>query len=315
MLQFSMSAFRLERGRALRHPLWTSQHHRHPRPPSPRFCDSCWKAHTRGWSRGLVSGAKIEALVSCRAVTRVLLSLASALPAPTSGAADAQEALKRLEAGQAALERRDWPAAQAEFTSALLLEPLLPAAYYGLGQAQTGQGHHAAASESFLNCKRALEELNTLAQGAANRAELKRVERIQELNDYIVFLRAREKTFGSQGDGSEFAAITSAEQGITRLQSARGRRPKPREIPVELSFALGTAHLRAGRLAEAEAALLEAVAKRPQFGPAHNNLAVVYVRTGRVKEARSAVEKAELCGFKVQERLKLLAESTESKAP
>ena len=42
----------------------------------------------------------------------------------------------------------------------------------------------------------------------------------------------------------------------------------------------------------------------PSLGEAHNNLAVVYMLTGRIREAEAAVEKAEAAGFRVNPQLK-----------
>ena len=42
----------------------------------------------------------------------------------------------------------------------------------------------------------------------------------------------------------------------------------------------------------------------PSFGEAHSNLAVVYLVTGRIDEADTAVKTAEKAGFKANPRLK-----------
>jgi tetratricopeptide (TPR) repeat protein len=231
----------------------------------------------------------------------LLLVLLAARPA---NANDLHEARKHLEAGQAALERKEWTIAQREFTSALYLEPLLAMAHYGLGKAQMGQHQYAAACESFSNSKIAIEHLASAEQTAASQAETRSARRVEELRDYIDGLRAAERAFSGQGPGSRFSAITRAEQQINQLERDRGIRPSIAAAPPELGFALGSAQLLAGRVEDAERSLLGVVEDWPEFGPAHNNLAVIYMRTNRLPEARAALEQAAETGFEVHPGLR-----------
>jgi Flp pilus assembly protein TadD len=57
-------------------------------------------------------------------------------------------------------------------------------------------------------------------------------------------------------------------------------------------------------MAEAEQAYVATVAADPKVGEAHNNLAVVYLETGRYAEAEKAVKAAEAAGLRVQPALK-----------
>ena len=84
----------------------------------------------------------------------------------------------------------------------------------------------------------------------------------------------------------------------------RGLPSEQFEAPAEVSLALGSAYFRSGNLADAEREYLAALAVNPQLGEAHNNLAVVYLLTGRIGEAEAAVEKAEAAGFRVNSQLK-----------
>ena len=67
---------------------------------------------------------------------------------------------------------------------------------------------------------------------------------------------------------------------------------------------IGSAYLRSGQLPEAERSYLEATQDDPKMGSAYNNLAVVYMMTGRKKEAEEAVRTAERVGFRVNPGLK-----------
>jgi Tfp pilus assembly protein PilF len=75
-------------------------------------------------------------------------------------------------------------------------------------------------------------------------------------------------------------------------------------VPAYVSLSLGSAYFRSGNLAEAEKYYREAIATDPKAGEAHNNLAVVYLETGRASEAEKEVQAAEKAGFKVHPQLK-----------
>jgi Flp pilus assembly protein TadD len=75
-------------------------------------------------------------------------------------------------------------------------------------------------------------------------------------------------------------------------------------VPAYVSLALGSAYFRSGKLPEAEQAYLATVAADSKVGEAHNNLAVVYMETGRYDQAEKAVKAAEKAGLKVPQALK-----------
>ncbi len=67
---------------------------------------------------------------------------------------------------------------------------------------------------------------------------------------------------------------------------------------------LGTAYFRTEQWADAEREYKAAIAVDPKSGGALNNLAVLYLQTGRYKEADESVRLAEKAGFKVHPQLK-----------
>ena len=76
------------------------------------------------------------------------------------------------------------------------------------------------------------------------------------------------------------------------------------KVPAEVHLALGSALMRQNKLSEAEAEHVAAVKADKKLGAAHNNLAVIYMLTGRFEEARHAVKQAEKTGFPVPKALK-----------
>ena len=75
-------------------------------------------------------------------------------------------------------------------------------------------------------------------------------------------------------------------------------------VPAYVSLSYGSAQFRMGNLVEAEKAYKEAIAADARSGEAHNNLAVVYLETGRLDEAEKSVQAAERAGFNVHPQLK-----------
>ena len=75
-------------------------------------------------------------------------------------------------------------------------------------------------------------------------------------------------------------------------------------VPPWVSLALGSAFFRLERFADAEREYKAAIAADAKTGEAHNNLAVVYLETGRFDEAEKAIKAAEKTGFKVNPQLK-----------
>ncbi len=86
-------------------------------------------------------------------------------------------------------------------------------------------------------------------------------------------------------------------------------------IPAEFRLALGSAYFRQNKLSEAEAEYRAAVEVNPKMGPAHNNLAVICLMTGRADEAASELGLAEKSGVTVNPRLKADIEKARAAKP
>ena len=79
----------------------------------------------------------------------------------------------------------------------------------------------------------------------------------------------------------------------------------PEPVPAWLSLALGSAYFRSDAPCRTPSG---STARRsrsiPKLGEAHNNLAVVYLLTGRYAEADAEITAAEKAGFRVNPQLK-----------
>jgi tetratricopeptide (TPR) repeat protein len=75
-------------------------------------------------------------------------------------------------------------------------------------------------------------------------------------------------------------------------------------VPAFVSLSLGSAYFRTEKLEDAEREYKAAITADGRSGEAHNNLAVVYLMTGRTADAEKSIRAAEKAGFNVQPQLK-----------
>ena len=78
----------------------------------------------------------------------------------------------------------------------------------------------------------------------------------------------------------------------------------PFRPPAQALLALGSAYFRNGDRDAAEAQWRAAIDANPKLGEAHNNIAVIYMQTGRYQQAIDELALAEKAGFKVNQQFK-----------
>jgi tetratricopeptide (TPR) repeat protein len=157
------------------------------------------------------------------------------------------------------------------------------------------------AETAYLGCEETFRRRNALGQ--KERAELDRAtdDEIRTLRNDVQ--RARSSAGGQAGYSVEQYVIRM-EDRIRVLQSSKLKGAEVARVPAELYVALGSACLRQNKLEDAERAYTSAVKADKKLGAAHNNLAVVYMLTGRFAEAEEALRRAESAGFHVSPQLK-----------
>jgi tetratricopeptide (TPR) repeat protein len=158
---------------------------------------------------------------------------------------------------------------------------------------------YPSAVVAFTGCKQAFKQLAALGTVDKGVAEHQLDQEIRDLRDTINGYQSG--TFKTDQPNN---MVLKLESRVAELERMRKRGTVSTEVPAEFSLALGSAYLRSGKLPEAEHEYLEAVKVNPKMGEAYNNLAVVYMNTGRINEAESAVKQAEKAGFKVHPQLK-----------
>jgi tetratricopeptide (TPR) repeat protein len=216
---------------------------------------------------------------------------------------DRVDALRHYRLGQDALRNERLDVAEKEFQAAAKLDPTLELAPYGLGQVYMALKQYRPAIAAYEKCRDVIR-INALVVAGDEMVYQRRIdEQIKALED-------EQRLYSQPGKTASTAAaqanIRTIEMRIRAMKDAKHRATGGAQEPTPawLSLALGSAYFRSGQPAEAELAWKAAVDVNPKLGEAHNNLAVIYLQTGRVTEADAAIAAAEKAGFKVNPQLK-----------
>ena len=227
-------------------------------------------------------------------------AMAGAQP-PQRTDANAERAQIHYRLGWESLRSEAWNAAVKEFQEAIELKPNFTLAYYGLGKAFMGLRRYSDAARAYETCRdfyvaKAGEKFS--GQIDATRARQDRLMELQDLSQQY-------------SKGPQTAQVQDAQrqiQNAIRLtQDATDRGVNlniDASAPAFVSLALGSAYFRASRTADAEREYKAAINADAGAGEAHNNLAVVYMLTGRLDDAAKEVSLAEKAGFRVNPEFK-----------
>jgi tetratricopeptide (TPR) repeat protein len=213
------------------------------------------------------------------------------------------DAQQHFRTGMKALTSEQYDQAEAEFRGAVKIDPTLDAAFYGLGQVYMATKRYAQAVQAYIEAREAFKRSAAEDALDATAADRRLQDQIQVLKDAIQVLGRTSQVNQPQ---NVQAGIARLQEQINQLQSRRGRKmgSVPLPVPAGMSMALGSAYFRLDKLPDAEREYKAALEVDPKFGEAHNNLAVVYMLTGRLDEAEQEVKAAEKAGFKVNPQFK-----------
>ena len=178
-------------------------------------------------------------------------------------------------------------------------------AHYGLGQAHMALKEYPSAVKAFQGARTAFHHraADTVTRNLEN--DQRRQDRVRELRDKI-----RENQQLIFPPGSRQAQIRDMrlqqweiEVQMLQRSTLAGVQQTP-DIPPGILLALGSAHFRAGQLADAEREYRAALEVQPRLGEARTILAGALLLTGRAAEASEQIKLAEKGGFKVAPGLK-----------
>jgi Tfp pilus assembly protein PilF len=198
--------------------------------------------------------------------------------------------------GQEFLQSELFDKAVNEFDNAIKNDRLFTDAYYGLGQAYMGLRRYASAIQAYERCLDA-------AQTIFSMRERDRAKTDQLITDQLRALREALAQTAKMAVGQR-AAVLGIESRIRELERSKSGLVNRYEPPAQVLFALGSAYYRNGDAIAARERWEQAVKINPKIGEAWNNLAVVYMQSGRRGEAEDAVRNAEKHGFRVNPQLK-----------
>ena len=235
------------------------------------------------------------------ALTALAVLAVSPLDAQTTSLAseaDRRAAATQFRAGMELLGVERWDEAVAAFQRAVALDPLFVDAYYGMGQAHMSAQRFGSAIKAYTQCLDASRTVHGLRQRDRVLADRQIDDEIRELRDSV--RRAQSGQIKGLGE----LTVTRFEQRIQELERDRSTLGGPFTPPAGVLLAIGSAHFRNGDRAEAEQEWTEAATLNPKLGEAWNNLAVIYLQSGRKKDATEAIARAERAGFRVNPRLK-----------
>jgi tetratricopeptide (TPR) repeat protein len=218
---------------------------------------------------------------------------------------DAERAQQSYRLAWEYLESERWEDAAREFQHVISIDRKHKLAYYGLGRADMALKKFTDAAKAYETCRGLYEAQASDNFRNSQEADRMRQNDLEQLQIAISSLTARS---GAQGQrGSTQLQISQLRAQMQRIQLRRDADRSfslTSEAPAFVSLALGSAYFRSGRLGEAEREYKATIAADSKAGEAYNNLAVVYLETGRIEEAEKAVNTAEKTGFKVNPMLK-----------
>ena len=191
--------------------------------------------------------------------------------------------------------------AAAAFQSAIDIDPQFEFAYYGLGRADMALKRYVMAVIALSHCR----DLYTARAGQqfsnVQEAQLYRQNRLTEMDEVTRQLQSGPQTAQVQEQ------LRQVQEARRQMQDAisRGNDVSLVEntVPAWVSLSLGSAYFRSGKLADAEREYKATIATDAKSGEALNNLAVVYLETGRIGEAEASLKAAKKAGFKVNPQL------------
>lgn len=237
--------------------------------------------------------------------TSALLVIAIAWLSAQGTDAQSQNARERArpdyDTGLAHMRQEGFDAAVRSFSSAVTIDPSFDMAYYMLGRAHMSLKNYAAAVRALNECRDLhVADSSRVFENRQEGARLRR-ERVQEIQRFIGELeQVTPMTVRIQEQIRQFQERI---RQIDDLDRNAGLNPD-QAVPAFVSLSLGSAYFRLGNLPDAERAYLTTIAADPKVGEAHNNLAVVYMQTGRYDAALKAVDAAEKAGVRVHPDLK-----------
>jgi len=194
-----------------------------------------------------------------------------------------------------------WADAANAFQRAIDIDRNHETAYYGLGLASMRLRKYSDAIGAYLKCRDLYQQQAGKQFSNRQEAQRYRQDRLTEIDEVIRQYQSGPQTAGTQ---DRLRQLQQQRRDIQEYINRGSNMSVENSVPAFVSLALGSAYFRTEQWAEAEREYKAAIASDPKSGEAFNNLAVVYLETGRIKEADESVKAAERAGYRVHPELK-----------
>ena len=229
-----------------------------------------------------------------------LLTLVASSPVVAQNPADRSRAATQNRLGWDYMRTESWDKAAAAFQSAIDIDPTFEVPYYGLGRADMALKQYVAAIAALSKCRELYQAQVGRQFANAQEAQRYRQDRITEIDEQIRQVNSMPPSIQQQDQlrqlGNHRRDIQDAiTKGVNVNLDAT--------VPAWVSLSLGSAYFRAGKMTDAEREYKATIAADNKSGEAHNNLAVVFLETGRFSDALASINAAKKTGFKVNPEL------------
>lgn len=224
-----------------------------------------------------------------------------------SGTAAAQTSIERERArpynrkGWEFMQTEAWADAAKSFQQAIETDREFEDAYYGLGSAQMRMRKYGESIAAYVKCRDLYRAQAGKKFTNSQEAQRYRQDRLVEIDEAIRMTQTGPQSLTSQ---DRVRQLQDQRRQIQDYISRGGNVSIDNSVPASVYVALGSAYFRTEQFPDAEREFKAAIAADSKRGDAYSNLAVVYLQTGRYKEADEAVKSAEKAGYKVHPQLK-----------
>ena len=230
----------------------------------------------------------------------MLVAGAIAMPAAQSSQEIRNRARTQNKLGWDYMKGEKFEEAAKTFQQAVETDPTFEMPWYGLGRAHMALKQYVSAISALTRCR----DLYTAQIGRqfSNQQDAQRYrnDRVLELDEMIRQVQTGPQTRQTQEQLREYQDMKRRlQEVIARDNTFTIDAP----VPAWVSLSLGSAYFRSGKMADAEREYKAAIKANRTAGEAHNNLAVVYLETGRIDEAYASLQSAKKAGFNVNPQL------------
>lgn len=235
-----------------------------------------------------------------RAYFVVGLVILTAATAAAQTPADRQRARVQNRLGWEQMTAESWESAAKYFQNAIEIDPAFEIPLYGLGRANMALKKFPAAVAAYSRCRDLYRAQAGKIFTNQQDAQRYRRDRLVEIDEQIRQIQVGPQTVAR---ADMLRQWQNTRRDVQEALQRGGDASIESVVPAWLSLALGSAYFRSGQMSDAEREYKATIAADSRAGEAHNNLAVVYLETGRIREADASLRAAKKAGFKVNPQL------------